>query len=123
MIRHAKYGYRGVIVGWDKHARAPEAWFKRMGVARGHWGDPFYAVLVDTRDRTGTQRTYVWEGNIELAVNNWDAEAPFTIEHPEISKYFKSSPETPTQQQSAQTTTRTPRYTPKDWLQRRYPKD
>jgi len=30
VIRHKKWGYRGVIVGWDAQAKAPESWLREM---------------------------------------------------------------------------------------------
>jgi hemimethylated DNA binding protein len=30
VIRHKKWGYLGVIVGWDSTAKAPEDWLQTM---------------------------------------------------------------------------------------------
>ena len=60
MVKHKKWGYHGVIMGWDNAARAPEEWLKEMHGENTHWRDqPNYAVLVDTRDRPAPQMTYV----------------------------------------------------------------
>lgn len=32
VIRHRKYDYKGVIVGYDKECDAPESWIRQMGV-------------------------------------------------------------------------------------------
>ncbi|XP_067946355.1 uncharacterized protein [Watersipora subatra] len=83
VITHKKYGYRGVIVGWDPHAKAPEKW-----LAVNHPTDskvaqvyPNYAVLVDVRDRPEAQLTYVAQDNIKLATNT-------RIIHPDRDRYF-----------------------------------
>lgn len=48
VIRHKTYGYRGVIVGWDATAKAPEGWLDTMhGKNRPPPNTPYYAVLVD----------------------------------------------------------------------------
>eukprot|EP00216_Chloropicon_sp_CCMP2111_P006955 CAMPEP_0198235402 /NCGR_PEP_ID=MMETSP1446-20131203/1294_1 /TAXON_ID=1461542 ORGANISM="Unidentified sp, Strain CCMP2111" /NCGR_SAMPLE_ID=MMETSP1446 /ASSEMBLY_ACC=CAM_ASM_001112 /LENGTH=987 /DNA_ID=CAMNT_0043916551 /DNA_START=93 /DNA_END=3056 /DNA_ORIENTATION=- len=65
VMQHGRYGYRGVIYGWDPICRADEAWVKEMGVAQMSRGrkQPFYRVLVDCMDRFN-QVTYVAEDNI-----------------------------------------------------------
>eukprot|EP00045_Choanoeca_perplexa_P010685 m.109932 g.109932 ORF g.109932 m.109932 type:complete len:220 (-) comp15357_c0_seq1:1247-1906(-) len=105
VVEHKRYGYRGVIVGWDAVAQAPDHWYQQMGVSDAQQQDPFYSVLVDTRDRQ-QQTTYVWQGNLEL-VRGSDKQ----IQHPEVTDSFK-------------------RYSPslgsyelKDYLRHRYPKD
>ena len=82
VIRHKQYGYRGVIVGWDKFCRAPQHWINinhRGNMERRH--QPSYSVLVDTRDRPDAQTTYVAEDNIEIIRST-------TIEHPSVQDYF-----------------------------------
>ena len=60
VVKHKKWGYHGVIMGWDNKARAPDEWLKEMHGENTHWRDqPNYAVLVDTRDRPAPQMTYV----------------------------------------------------------------
>ena len=55
-----RWGYRGVIIGWDETARAPDFWIKEMHQNNPRWQhQPNYAVLVDTRDRPAPQITYV----------------------------------------------------------------
>jgi len=66
ITEHQKYGYRGVIVGYDTRCEQPEAWIETMSVDELPRGreQVFYHVLVDTRDRPGDQVTYVAEDNI-----------------------------------------------------------
>ena len=55
-----RWGYRGVIIGWDETARAPKEWLEQMHKDNPTWRhQPNYAVLVDTRDRPAPQLTYV----------------------------------------------------------------
>ena len=92
VIRHKRWGYRGVIVGWDEYAKAPEFWLRMnhpqdKPVERGsflsnfrgggniyltlqQWRQqPNYAILVDKRDRPDGQETYVPQENIEIIAN------------------------------------------------------
>ena len=65
-LRHRKYQYRGVIVGFDLECTQSEEWMQMMnveGLTRGRM-QPFYNVLVDERDRPGAQMSYVAEENI-----------------------------------------------------------
>nr|CAB3262228.1 uncharacterized protein LOC100178877 [Phallusia mammillata] len=82
VIKHKKFGYHGVIVGWDETCKAPEFWIKQNHGPNQHWkNQPSYAVLVDTRDRPGGQTTYVVEENIAVILNT-------KIVHPNINDYF-----------------------------------
>lgn len=84
VIRHKIHGYRGVIIGWDPVARAPEEWFKQMhDKNKPHWRHgPNYSILVDTRDRPAVQTTYVPEENMEVIRSH-------KVIHPEIDNYFE----------------------------------
>jgi len=66
VFRHARYGYRAVIIGYDSTCRAGPQWATRTGVhdlpRRGD--QPFFHVLVDVRDRPDAQIAYVAEDNI-----------------------------------------------------------
>ena len=82
VIKHRKYGYRGVIVGWDKKCQAPQHWIDVNH--RGHpeyKNQPSYSVLVDVRDRIDIQTTYVAQDNIEIITNT-------KIKHPQLEEYF-----------------------------------
>ena len=38
VLKHKKYGYRGVIVGWDETTKAPEFWINQMhGKTNPEW--------------------------------------------------------------------------------------
>ncbi|CUA68580.1 F-box only protein 21 [Mus musculus] [Rhizoctonia solani] len=61
VFRHRKFGYMGLVTGWDKECRAEEDWIQAVGVNELHRGrhQPFYAVLGEDG---GTR--YVAEENI-----------------------------------------------------------
>ncbi|ESO84052.1 hypothetical protein LOTGIDRAFT_229575 [Lottia gigantea] len=84
VIKHKIWGYRGVIIGWDEEARAPENWLKQMHPkGKEHWRKmPNYSILVDTRDRLEAQVTYVPQENIELLMHT-------KVIHPLLENYFE----------------------------------
>ena len=56
MVKHKKWGYRGVIVGWDLTAQAQKEWIDSMHKENPEWTtQPNFAILVDTRDRPAPQ--------------------------------------------------------------------
>lgn len=61
VFRHAKHGYRAVIVGHDDRCRAGDAWVATTGAAGLPHGtrQSFYYALVDVRDRPGASIAYV----------------------------------------------------------------
>lgn len=104
VIRHKLWNYRGVIVGWDEKLKAPDFWRKSNHPKdKEHWKDePNYAILVDERDRPGSQTTYVPEENIEIISNT-------KILHQHTEEYFEGF-------DGAQ-------YLPRPWLRKVYPHD
>jgi len=103
VFRHIRNGYRGVIYGW--HETCPEE--GQILLASGEEvtnlgsNQPFYVVLIDTRDRS-QQTAVVSQQNILLEPGD-------VIEHPEIGYYF--------------TAFRTGNYIPNDMLRKEYPLD
>ncbi|KAH3729491.1 uncharacterized protein LOC127853546 [Dreissena polymorpha] len=104
VVKHTTWGYRGVVIGWDEFAKAPENWLKHNHEkGKEHWKtQPNYAILVDTRDRLAPQITYVPQENLQVIVN-------VQILHPSIEDYFEKF-------DGAQ-------YLPRPWLKAVYPKD
>jgi len=84
LVTHIRFGYRGVIFGWDPVCKASVEWIIQMGVDRLTNGrnQPFYYVLVDTRDRQYQSTSYVAQENIIIMEN------PQPIQHTDIGKYF-----------------------------------
>ena len=57
VVKHKKWGYRGVIIAWDETANAPEEWLRQMHKENKEWrNQPNYGILVDTRDRTAPRK-------------------------------------------------------------------
>eukprot|EP01116_Phalansterium_solitarium_P025115 TRINITY_DN9464_c0_g1_i1.p1 TRINITY_DN9464_c0_g1~~TRINITY_DN9464_c0_g1_i1.p1 ORF type:complete len:241 (+),score=92.85 TRINITY_DN9464_c0_g1_i1:562-1284(+) len=83
VILHRKHGYRGVIYGFDPVCAMSEEWIETMSVRSLPLGEdqPFYNVLVDTRDRS-QQATYVAQEHINVLQRGT------TVHHPDIGKYF-----------------------------------
>ena len=103
VIKHKKWDYQGVIIGWDLTAKAPPEWIEQMHGDNVHWKDqPNYAILIDTRDRPAPQLSYVPQENIKIIKNK-------KILHPAIDQYFE-------QFDGAQ-------YLPRPWLRALYPRD
>ena len=90
-IKHRKFGYRGVIVGTADHTcMQGERWIMQMGVddlPRGRY-QPWYHVLVDVRDRSPAQMTYVCHENITLWLDPPADGALGPIDHPDVRKAF-----------------------------------
>ena len=59
VFRHVRYGYRGVVFRWDPKCLSSDEWVHQMGVhlLPRSTEQPFYSVLVDSRDNHG-QITY-----------------------------------------------------------------
>ena len=68
VIVHRRYGYRGVVYGHDPQCSAPQDWQEAMKIELLPEGreQPFYHILVDTRDRPGGMSTYVAQENMVL---------------------------------------------------------
>ena len=102
VIKHKKYGYRGVIIGWDKTTKAPDFWIYANHLKPDWRHQPNYSVLVDVNDRSDVQTTYVVEENLEIISGS-------QVEHPEIDDFFSHF-------DGAQ-------YHPRPWLKELYPRD
>ena len=84
VVRHKRYGYRGVVIGWSSTCEAPQEWQEAMQIDRLQHKEnqAFYHTLVDTRDRPGEQRTYMAAENVSL---HTELEP---IVHPEVESHF-----------------------------------
>ncbi|PSN51549.1 hypothetical protein C0J52_09514 [Blattella germanica] len=103
VVKHRVLGYRGVIVGWDLEAKAPETWLLRIyGNRKTFRSWPHYAVLVDERDHSGSRVTYVVQEQLELMKNT-------EVHHSDLKENFEYF-------DGAQ-------YIPRERLRTLYPKD
>lgn len=77
VIRHRRYGYRGVIFGVDPVCTASEAWYMKNQTQPDR-NQPWYRVLVHGHQHT----TYVAQSNLDNDVSNEP------IVHPWLEKIF-----------------------------------
>ncbi|CAD6184697.1 unnamed protein product [Caenorhabditis auriculariae] len=64
IVKH-HMGFRGVVVGWDVKARAPQDFITKVHKGNKEWSNsPNYAVLIDVRDRPTPQIAYLVQGNL-----------------------------------------------------------
>ncbi|REJ95828.1 MAG: heat shock protein HspQ [Planctomycetota bacterium] len=78
LVRHRRYGYRGVVVALDVRCRADEAWY-RQNRTQPDRNQPWYHVLVD-----GTsQVTYAAESSLKAD------EEKAEVSHPLLDVYFE----------------------------------
>ena len=77
LIRHIRYGYRGVIVDFDLQCTADKQWYQ-ANMTQPDTNQPWYHVLV--HDTTST--TYAAEENLKADTD------PQPIEHPLVAEFF-----------------------------------
>lgn len=82
LVHHKKFGYRGVIFGYDPQCTMSDEWVEQMNVSAKQRSCPFYHVLVHVQDRP-TQTTYVCADNIEIL------ETEEIIENEDLGRYFE----------------------------------
>ena len=117
VVRHQKYGYRGVITGWDQKCQESIPWKRknRIHTLKNEENQPFYNLLVDVRDDQLRQRTYAAEENLEIEKGEEEGAdgnlGGCVLEHPLIDTYFDSY------------SFRQARYRMKDEVRSLYPED
>jgi heat shock protein HspQ len=79
LVRHRRYGYRGVVVDLDLACSAPEEWYS-SNKTQPDREQPWYHVLVDSSHQT----TYAAEENLEPDPN------PLSISHPLLPMFFEA---------------------------------
>ena len=79
IIHHKRYGYRGVIVEFDRHCTADQGWYQKNQTQPDR-EQPWYHVLVDG----ATQTAYVAQENLE------PDKIKTRVQHPLVSRYFTS---------------------------------
>ncbi|XP_014350013.1 uncharacterized protein SI:DKEY-261L7.2 [Latimeria chalumnae] len=99
-----RYGYIGVIVGWDATAKAPEEWLRQTYPLHSQdlRDTPHYKVLIDIANKGKTLSTYIPEQDIEII-------AGLQIQNPTLETYFSDFNGV--------------QYTMKPWLRKIYPHD
>ena len=79
LVRHRRYGYRGVVVELDLACQAPDEWY-RANQTQPRKDQPWYHILVDGSQHT----TYAAEENL---VRDHD---PSPIAHPLVGLFFRA---------------------------------
>jgi heat shock protein HspQ len=77
LVRHRRYGYRGVVVSVDTSCEADEAWYQK-NMTQPDRSQPWCHVLVHNSGRT----TYAAQENLE------SDESGQPIEHPLVDTFF-----------------------------------
>ena len=77
IVRHRRYGYRGVIVAIDATCQADEGWYQ-SNQTQPERNQPWYHVLVDGTNQT----TYPAQTSLESEPN------PGPITHPYLEMFF-----------------------------------
>jgi len=77
LVRHRRYGYRGVIVDYDLECQAAESWY-RHNQTQPPRDQPWYHVLVDGAEHT----TYAAQSSLQ-ADDQRDE-----IQHPLLTTFF-----------------------------------
>jgi heat shock protein HspQ len=80
VIRHRRFGYRGVIVDIDASFRGSDEWYEAVAKSRPPRDAPWYHVLV----HDAAHSTYVAERHLEAD----EADAP--VRHPALRQFFDS---------------------------------
>jgi heat shock protein HspQ len=78
LIRHVRFGYRGVVFDVDLTFQGSNAWYDQVARSRPPKDQPWYHVLPDGAEHT----TYVAERNLHA-----DPE-PRPLEHPMLDDLF-----------------------------------
>jgi heat shock protein HspQ len=78
IIRHSRFGYRGVIVDVDAVFSGTDEWYERVALSHPPRDAPWYHVLVDGADHV----TYVAERHLETQ----DDRSP--VRHPLLERFF-----------------------------------
>lgn len=78
LIRHKRFGYRGVVVDVDASFQLTNEWYDQVARSRPPKDQPWYHVLVDESDTT----TYVAERHLRGETSREP------IRHPLLIQYF-----------------------------------
>jgi len=78
LIRHRRFGYRGVVVDVDARFSLSDAWYDQVAKSRPPKDRPWYHVLVHDSDAT----TYVAERHLEAD------ESREPVRHPLVDRLF-----------------------------------
>ncbi|NXG35057.1 FBX21 protein, partial [Dromaius novaehollandiae] len=105
VIVHKRFGYSGVIVGWDVKAKAPEEWLQhKYPPAKQDLKDtPHYRILINKANGFGKSTAYIPEEEITIIMGLE------VVHHPDMKAYFSGYDGS--------------KYVMQPWLKKIYPHD
>ncbi|NXK92847.1 FBX21 protein, partial [Formicarius rufipectus] len=105
VVIHKRFGYSGVIVGWDAKANTPEAWLLPKYPPRKQdlKDTPHYRILINKANGFGKPTAYVPEEEITIIMGLE------VVHHPDMEAYFSGYDGT--------------KYIMQPWLKKLYPHD
>ncbi|NWU11426.1 FBX21 protein, partial [Cephalopterus ornatus] len=83
VVSHKRFGYSGVIVGWDVTADSPEEWLQPGYPPRKQdlKNTPHYRILINKANGFGKSTAYVPEEEITIIMG-------LEVHHPDMETYF-----------------------------------
>ncbi|NWI91162.1 FBX21 protein, partial [Pitta sordida] len=104
VVIHKRFGYSGVIVGWDVKANTPEEWLQlKYPPMKQHLKDtPHYRILINKANGFGKSTAYVSEEEITVIMG-------LEVHHPDMETYFSGYDGS--------------KYIMQPWLKKLYPHD
>ncbi|NWR13229.1 FBX21 protein, partial [Paradoxornis webbianus] len=104
VIIHRRFGYSGVIVGWDVKANTPEEQLqpRYSPVEQNLKGSPHYRILIHKANGFGKSTAYVPEEEITVIMG-------LEVYHPDMETYFSGYDGS--------------KYIMQPWLKKLYPRD
>ncbi|NWX39319.1 FBX21 protein, partial [Steatornis caripensis] len=84
VIVHKRFGYSGVIVGWDVKAKAPEEWLqhKYPPEKQDLKDTPHYRILINKANGFGKSTAYIPEEELTIIMGLE------VVHHPDMKAYF-----------------------------------
>ncbi|NXM68887.1 FBX21 protein, partial [Serilophus lunatus] len=104
VVIHKRFGYSGVIVGWDVKANTAEEWLqsKYPPMKQDLKDTPHYCILINKANGFGKSTAYVPEEEITIIMRS-------EVHHPDIENYFSGYDGS--------------KYIMQPWLKKLYPHD
>ncbi|NXP23143.1 FBX21 protein, partial [Scytalopus superciliaris] len=104
VIIHKRFGYSGVIIGWDVKANTPKEWLQlKYSPRKQDLKDaPHYQILINKANGFGKSTAYVPEEDITIIVG-------LEVHHPDMETYFSGYDGS--------------KYIMQPWLKKLYPHD
>ncbi|NXG51597.1 FBX21 protein, partial [Psilopogon haemacephalus] len=104
VIVHKRFGYSGVIIGWDVKADTPEEWLRHKypPATQDLRDTPHYRILINKANGFGKSTAYIPQEEITIIMG-------LEVHHPDIKTYFSGYDGT--------------KYIMQPWLKKIYPHD